>query len=264
MKSKNKGILVVSFGTTHKDTREKTIDAIEAAIRNEFADYRVYRAYTSNIVMRIIEKQEKIYILNVEEAILQMLEDGIEEIIIQPTHVIEGIEYEKIVKTSLKYKDKFKKFVISSPLLSQSMDYEKASDLIIDEFKKAEIIDNTKHAFILMGHGSEHSANKSYTVLQNEVNKRGYKNIFIGTVEGEPNIEDIIKIMEDHSYDTVTLIPFMIVAGDHAKNDMIGDDEDSWKSLLEKEGYEVNYILKGLGEIKEIQNMFIQRIKDNI
>ena len=115
-----------------------------------------------------------------------------------------------------------------------------------------------------MGHGSEHSANESYTVLQNEINKRGYSNILIGTVEGEPEIQDIIDILEDYSYDTVTLIPLMIVAGDHAKNDMIGEDGDSWKSLLEQKGYKVDYILKGLGEIKEIQNIFIHHIKDKI
>ena len=168
MNLKNKGILVVSFGTTHKDTREKTLDAIENAIRNEFVDYSVYRAYTSNIVMRKIEKQEKIYILDVDEAILQMLEDGIEEIIIQPTHVIEGIEYEKIIKVSSKYKDKFKRFVISKPLLSKDTDYEKAADIIINEVKEIEITHNTEHAFIYMGHGSEHNANNSYEFLQNE------------------------------------------------------------------------------------------------
>lgn len=264
MKEKNKGILVVSFGTTHKDTREKTLDAIESAIREEFTDYAVYRAYTSNVVMRRIEKQEKLYILNVEETILQMLEDGVDEIIIQPTHVIKGIEYEKIIREASKYKDKFKSFAICDPLLGSDLDCEQVSDIIIKETEEAGETDTFKHVFVFMGHGSEHSANESYTVLQNEINKRGYSNILIGTVEGEPEIQDIVDILEEHSYDTVTLIPLMIVAGDHAKNDMIGEDDDSWKSLLEQKGYKVDYILKGLGEIKEIQNMFIQHIKDKI
>lgn len=257
-----KGILVVSFGTTHVDTRKRTIEAIENAIKNEFTDYKIYRAYTSNIVMRKIEKQEKIYILDVDEAILQMLEDGIEEIIIQPTHVIKGIEFEKIVKTAIKYKDKFKKFKMSNPLLSRNSDYEKAANVIINEVNKVEVVDKVRHAFIFMGHGSEHKANESYTILQNVIKGQDFNNIYIATVEGEPSIEDIINWMEKCSYNSVTLIPFMIVAGDHAKNDMIGDDEDSWKSLLEKEGYEVNYILKGLGEIEDIQNMFIQHVKN--
>lgn len=259
-----KGILVVSFGTTHVDTREKTIEAIENAIKNEFPQYKVYRAFTSNMVMRLIEKYEKLYIFDVEEAIWQMLEDGIEEIIIQPTHVIKGIEYEKIVKIASKYENKFKEFSISKPLLSEKIDYVKAANIILDEVKIVKEIANIKHAFIFMGHGTEHEANKSYTNLQEELLKKGYKNIFIATVEGTPNIEDIIEIMELSSFNSVTLIPFMIVAGDHAKNDMAGDDEDSWKSILENKGYEVNYILKGLGEIKEVQDMFIEHVKSFI
>ena len=264
MKEKNKGILVVSFGTTHKDTREKTLDAIESAIREEFTDYAVYRAYTSNVVMRRIEKQEKLYILNVEETILQMLEDGIEEIIIQPTHVIKGIEYEKIIREASKYKDKFKSFAICYLLLGSDLDCEQVSDIIIKETEEAGEADTSKHVFVFMGHGSEHSANESYTVLQNEINKRGYSNILIGTVEGEPEIQDIIDILEDYSYDTVTLIPLMIVAGDHATNDMSGDDEDSWKSIFTREGYEVECVLRGMGEYPGIRRIILDHLRATI
>lgn len=258
----NKGILVVSFGTTHADTREKTIGMIEKDVREEFKDYHIYRAFTSEIVRRRMMETEEISVLDVETAMVQMIEEGITEVIIQPTHVISGIENDKMILQAMKYKNHFQKFFIGEPLLQSREDYIQVTDALLSELKENKLTLQEEQAIVFMGHGSEHKANDSYHQLQDIFRAKGYDNIFISTVEGTPDIYNTINSMKKQEFSTVTLIPFMIVAGEHVKNDMAGEDEDSWEFILTNLGYKVNCVLKGLGENKKIRKILIAHIKN--
>lgn len=237
-----KAILVVSFGTTYDDSRRKTIGAIENRIKREYPDYAVERAFTSNIVRKKL-KERNIIIKNVDEALSVMINNGFEKIYIQPTHIISGHEYEKIINTVKSYKN----VVIGRPLLYNDIDYKKISDFINRRFSDYE------GSVVLMGHGSDHNADKSYSKLQTMLND----NIYIATVEGQVTLDDIIPNI---SSEKVLLTPFMIVCGDHANNDMSVE----WKETLEENGFTVELLLKGLGEYSEIQNMFSEHIKGEI
>lgn len=237
-----KAILVVSFGTTYDDSREKTIGAIENRIKKYFTDCIVERAFTSSIVIKRL-KDRGISIPNVSEALASFFSRGIKDIIIQPTHIIEGYEYEKIINMAECYKDKLN-IVIGKPLLYNEIDY----------INTAEFIDNIfgeyKGAVVLMGHGSDHIADTAYSKLQGYIKS----NVYIATVEGSIKIDDILDKIDDNN---VLLSPFMIVCGDHAENDLSVE----WKELLENKGYNTELLLKGLGEYAEIQNMYIEHIR---
>lgn len=244
----DKAILVVSFGTSHNDAREKTIDKIVSDIKAEYTEYRVYSAFTSNIIVKKL-REEGIHIDTVEEAFERLMADGIKRVTVQPTHIIKGIEYEKLFTTAEKYREYFSKIIIGEPLLSENEDFIKTAEFI-------ESIAPKEYAIVLMGHGTEHSANSAYAKLQKCIKA---DNIFIGTVEAEPTVYDIAEKLKD--YKTVLLMPFMIVAGDHAVNDMSGEEPDSWKNIFTSRGYDVKILLKGLGEYEFIRNMFIEHIR---
>lgn len=249
-----KGILVVSFGTTYPDTREKTIGAIEEKIRASFPAYRVYRAFTSRIVRSRIEEAEGIRVLDVKSALDQMLADGIEEAVVQPTHIIDGIENELMKEEAETFRERFRYLGIGEPLLKSDEDY----DIV------AGILENEKsgdgQAVVFMGHGSEHFANASYQRLQKVLHGRGHEDYYISTVEGTPDIHETLGEVGKGGYESVSLVPFMIVAGDHAKNDMAGE-EDSWCRLFRTKGYQVQCRLKGLGEDPAIQELFISHLR---
>lgn len=242
-----KAILVTSFGTSHRDTREKCLDSIQREVEEKYGSENVERAYTSGIIRRIIEKNEGIHIFDQKEGLKVLKDKGFEEIITMSLHILDGIEYSKL-------DDKFGK--ISKPLLADDEDFKKIVEN--KEFNDLEGND----AIVFMGHGTESEADYAYQKLQEEYLKAGKNNIFIATVEGKVTIEDIIEKMKEKDFKRILLKPLMIVAGDHAKNDMSSDDEDSWKTILKNEGYEVTAVLKGMGEYKFIREMFMDKLKD--
>ena len=251
-----KGILVVSFGTSYKETREKCIESIENKIEKVYSGYTVKRAFTSNFIIKKLKERDGIHVDNPMEALEKMIELGIDEIHVQPLHIIPGIEYEKVKEAVILIKHKSNvKISIDSPLLNEENHYDEVIDALINRLP--EQIKN--EGILLMGHGTEHFANACYSMLQNKINDRR-KDIFIANVEGYPEIDNIIKKITNN-YAKILLMPLMIVAGDHANNDMAGD-EDSYKTKLEDEGIEVSYILEGLGQNEMIQDIFINRIAE--
>ncbi len=241
-----KAILVTSFGTSHRDTREKCLDLIQREVEEKYGSENVERAYTSGIIRRIIEKNEGVHIFEQEEGLKVLKDKGFEEIITMSLHILDGIEYSKL-------DDKYGK--ISKPLLADDEDFEKIVEN--KEFNDLEGND----AIVFMGHGTESEADYAYQKLQDEYLKAGKNNIFIATVEGKVTIKDVIEKMKGKGFKKILLKPFMIVAGDHAKNDMSSDDEDSWKTMLKNEGYEVTSVLKGMGEYKFIREMFMDKLE---
>ena len=241
-----KAILVTSFGTSHRDTREKCLDLIQREVEEKYGSENVERAYTSRIIRRIIEKNEGIHIFDQEEGLKALKDRGFEKIITMSLHILDGIEYSKL-------DDKFGK--ISKPLLADDEDFEKIVEN--KEFNDLEGND----AIVFMGHGTESEADYAYQKLQEEYLKAGKNNIFIATVEGKVTIKDVIEKMKEKDFKRILLKPLMIVAGDHAKNDMSSDDEDSWKTMLKNEGYEVTSVLKGMGEYEFIRKMFMDKLE---
>lgn len=253
---KRKAILVVSFGTSHNDTRQKTIDKIEIDIQNEYPDYSIYRAFTSKMIIDILRNREGIHISTVTEAMEQMRQDGISEVIVQPTHILNGIENDIMIKEVNLYKENFSSILFGAPLLSEVDDYWK----VINAFVKRWGPLNKNEAIVCMGHGTEHYSNASYAALDYMFKSHGFDNIYVATVESYPSLEDIIDKLKENKYSKIILIPFMIVAGDHVKNDMAGNEDDSWKVVLENEGFEVVCVLEGLGENSDIRRIFIEHI----
>ena len=255
-------ILVVSFGTSYNDNRDLTIGAIEEAIAGAFPEYDVRRAFTSQIIIDKLEERDGLEIDNVTEALDRAEADGIRELIVQPTHLMDGYEYTDLVEELSGYVDRFEKIFIGTPLLTDDADYD-AVIAAITEYTSS--YDDGETAICFMGHGTEADSNAVYTALQEKLTASGYENYYIGTVEAEPSLEDVIAALQEKgSYTKVVLEPLMVVAGDHANNDMAGEEEDSWKTVLEKEGYEVECILDGLGQIPEIQELYVQHVQDAI
>jgi len=250
-------ILVVSFGTTHQDTREKTIGAIERVLADRYPNRTFRRAFTSGMIMRILKERDHLVIDNVSEAMVHLLEDGFTDVLIQPTHIINGDEYDKMMAQIAPYKEKFNVLHIGAPLLTSSDDYTKTCQAIMSNvpgLKKSE-------ALILMGHGTGHYVDAAYAALDYRFKSLGYANVFVGTVEGYPDLETVLKQMKPLAPKKVILMPFMIVAGDHALNDMASEEEDSWRSVCESEGYEVECIVKGIGEFEEIQELYAEHAR---
>lgn len=252
-----KAILVVSFGTSHKDTREKTLSVIYEDIAKTFCDYAIYEAWTSNMIRKKVKETENLCVLSVKEAMEQMKKDDITHIIIQPTHVINGVENDLMKEQVLTYESDFASIVFGTPLLTTASDYTSVVEILEEEFcdiKKEE-------AIVLMGHGTIHHANSAYAALAYECQDKGLKNVFLGTVEAYPDLPAILRGLEAFHAKKVHLAMLMIVAGDHAKNDLAGENEDSWNSVLTKEGYDTVLHMKGLGEYPKIREMFLLHIK---
>ena len=258
-----KAILVVSFGTSHLDTLRVTIEKAENQIRDHFNDYDIYRAFTSHKIIRKLREKYEMFIDTPEEVMAKLYEDDYEDIIIQPLHIIPGEEYIYINKIGEAYKDKFRSVKMGRPIFyyqgieNLPQDY----SLFIEATKK---LYEENNAVVYVGHGTAHSANAVYGCLQTVFEDEGYENVFVGTVEGYPNFEAVLKRLKRKNIDEVTLAPLMVVAGDHAKNDMASDEEGSWKSMLEKEGIKVNIYLKVLGENERFNQLYINRIEDLI
>ncbi|MCI9217070.1 sirohydrochlorin cobaltochelatase [Lachnospiraceae bacterium 42-17] len=252
-----KGILVVSFGTSYSDTRAVTIDAIEKEIKGLFADVPFYRAWTSRMILSKLQETTGEKIFTVSEALLQMKKDGVTDVYIQPTHVINGIENDRMKEDALALQEFFHSISFGAPLLSSTEDMREVVQIIGSSFSNL----NTSEALVLMGHGSEHYANTVYPALDYMFKEMGYPHIHMGTVEAYPELLHVTELLKKSDVKTVHLVPFMIVAGDHANNDMAGEEKNSWKSVFENEGYKVVCHLKGLGEYNEIRKMFVKHLK---
>lgn len=253
--AEKKAILVVSFGTSYNDSRDATIGAIEEALGDEFEDYEVRRAFTSQTIIDILKEREDLEIDNVEEALDRAVEDGIKTLVVQPTHLMAGYEYTDLADLLKEYEDKFDQLTLAKPLLDSDDDFNAVVKAITEKTKS---YDDGETAICFMGHGTEADSNGVYAKLQKKLTEEGYENYYIGTVEAEPSLDTIVKALKENGkYKKVVLEPLMVVAGDHANNDMAGDEEDSWKTVLKKEGYEVECILEGLGQIPTIQDIYV-------
>lgn len=253
--SRDTAILVVSFGTSYDDSREITIGAIENAIQEAYPEYEVRRAFTSQIIIDKLAENEGLEIDNVTEALDRAVADGIKNLIVQPTHLMDGLEYHDLIDELAEYEEDFDQIVVGDPLLASDEDYENVITAITDATAE---YDDGETAIVFMGHGTEAESNHIYADLQAKITADGYENYYIGTVEAEPSLDDIVDALsENGGYTKVVLEPLMVVAGDHANNDMAGDEEDSWKTVLTEEGYQVECLIEGLGQIPAIQDIYV-------
>ncbi|BBE31611.1 sirohydrochlorin cobaltochelatase [Tepiditoga spiralis] len=253
-----KGILVVSFGTSNKDTRKVTIEAIESRIQKEFPEYEVRQAFTSKMIIRIIKKREGKVIDTTEEALAKMQKEGFNEVLVQPLHFLNGLEYNEMLDMVNEYKDKFKKIEVGTPLLTSTDDYFKVAEALKSQLP----ILTRNDAVVLMGHGTSHYTNATYPAFERTLEDTDVRGVYVGTVEGYPTLKDVIKKLKRDRIKKVILMPFMVVAGVHAHDDMAGETKDSWKNILEKEGFKVEIYMHGLGENKGIQDIYIQHLKN--
>ena len=252
-------ILVVSFGTSYNNSREATIGAIEKAVQDANPDKEVRRAFTSQIIIDKLKERDGIEIDNVEEAFARLVKDGVKELIVQPTHVMSGFEYDDLMAVVNANRSKFSSVKVGSPLLTTDADYSAVIEAITAATAE---YDDGKTLITFMGHGTEHASNATYAKLQSMLTDAGKANYCIGTVEAEPSIEDVVAAAKAGGYTRVVLEPLMVVAGDHANNDMAGDEEDSWKTVLQNEGFEVVPVLRGLGEIEGVRAVYVDHVKN--
>ncbi len=251
----DQAILVVSFGTSYNDSRELTIGGIEKAIADKFPEYEVRRAFTSQIIIDKLKERDGLEIDNVEEALDRAVADGIKTLVVQPTHLMNGFEYTDLADELADYEDKFEQVVLAQPLLSSDEDFDAVIAAITEKMAS---YDDGETAICFMGHGTEADSNVVYATLQEKLTEAGYENFYIGTVEATPSLDDVrAALSEKGTYTKVVLEPLMVVAGDHANNDMAGDEEDSWKTVLTDDGYEVECILEGLGQVPAVQDIYV-------
>lgn len=253
-----RAILVVSFGTSYPGTREVTIDAIERDIAEAYPDCRVYRAWTSKMILAKLKKRDNIHYDNVREAFVRMAADGITDVVVQPTHVINGIENDLMIEEAMTFAPQFSTIRFGTPLLTSTQDNDYLVEAVHREFSELA----PDEVLVLMGHGTTHYANAIYAALDYTFKDRGYSNIFLGTVEAYPSMDSLLHMVKEYAPRRVVLAPFMIVAGDHATNDMAGDDPDSWRCQFEAAGFEVRCVLKGLGEYADIRKLFLKHVAD--
>lgn len=252
-----KGLLAVSFGTSVKKTRRQTLEAVEHALETAFPDRTLYRAWTSGMLRRKLQKTEGVQILSVEDALHEMASDGITDVLVQPTHLLEGEEFEKTRETVRSFSDRFDTLAIGDPLLSNEKDLI-ALAKIMEEIYGALSSD---HLLALLGHGSSHMAFPAYELLERQFRTDGYDRFRIGTVEFSPGIAPVLETIRKTKPTCVHLAPLLLVAGDHVIRDMCGDEPDSWKSRIEREGVKAVCHLKGLGEYEAVQQMYVQHAR---
>ena len=248
-------LLVVSFGTSFNDSRRLTIGAIEGSLAESFPDWSVRRGFTSQIIIDHVLSRDGVAIDNVTEALNRAADNGVKTLVVQPTHLMDGFEYNDLVDELAGFADAFEAIAVGEPLLSSEEDFAAVAEAIAQATAE---YDDGETAICFMGHGTEAESNGVYAKMQQVLSEAGYDNYFIGTVEAEPSVEDLLAAVQAGDYKRVVLRPLMIVAGDHANIDMAGDEEDSWKSVFESAGYEVECVLSGLGELEAIRDLFVQ------
>lgn len=258
-------MVVMSFGTTYKDTRAKTIDATVDAIKAAHPNTKVVTAFTSHIIRDRIQQKEGITYPTPEEALAELKKDGYTRVALASLDVIPGMEYNYDAAVYNLYKDNFKKMTLGTSLMYW-MGQENQTDQVIETLKAVQSQFpklGKEDALLIMAHGTPDPSNAYYSVIQDRIHTLGMKNVFIYTVEGTPNLEQVIPQLKLHGIKHVTLMPFMMVAGDHANNDMAGAEPDSHKSILEKEGFKVDTYIHGLGENPNIRNLFVERANES-
>ena len=258
-----KAILVVSFGTSHLDALRNSIEKIEEKVREEFKDYDVFRAFTAHMIIKKLRERDGLNILKPEESLEKLKEDGYEEVIIQPLHIIPGEEFDYIKGIVERHNHDFKTIKVGRPIFFYQGIDEVPQDytLFIESIK--EVLDN-EESVVLFGHGTAHASNAVYGMLQTVLEDEGYENVFVATVEGYPSVESALRRMKKRGVKKTKLVPLLLVAGDHAKKDMASDEDDSLKSRLQREGIEVSVHLHGLGEVDKFDDLYINRIHDTI
>lgn len=273
-------LLVVSFGTSFNDSRVADISGVEKKLQEAYPDWSVRRAFTAQIIINHVQARDDEKIDNMEQALERAVSNGVKNLVVQPTHLMHGAEYDELVDVVNNYKDKFETVTVAEPLLGEvgsdatavNDDKKNVAEAITEEAVKTagyDSLDAAKEdgtAFVFMGHGTSHSAKVSYSQMAAQMSELGYENVFIGTVEGEPEetaCENVINNVKEAGYKKVVLRPLMVVAGDHANNDMAGDDEDSWKSQFEASGAfdKIDTQIAGLGEIDAIQQIYVDHTK---
>ena len=257
-------MVVMSFGTTYKDTRVKTIDATVDAIKAAHPNTKVITAFTSHIIRDRIQQKEGITYPTPEEALAELKKDGYTRVALASLDVIPGMEYNYDAAVYNLYKNDFKKMTLGTSLMYW-MGQENQTDQVIETLKAVQSQFpklGKEDGLLIMAHGTPDPSNAYYSVIQDRIHTLGMKNVFIYTVEGTPNLEQVIPQLKLHGIKHVTLMPFMMVAGDHANNDMAGNEPDSHKSILEKEGFKVDTYIHGLGENKNIRNLFVERANE--
>lgn len=255
-----KELLVVSFGTSFPESRRKTIGAIEDALERQFGDYSLRRAFTSGIILRSVARKEGLTMDSISAALERARKNGVKELLVQPTTMMNGFEYDKLVSLVREHSAAFASVKIGAPLLSSEEDFDKLIDAVTDAVQE---YDDGKTAVIFMGHGTEAASNSVYCRLQSRLRERGFFRYYVGTVEAEPTVRDVLKQIPPECR-RVVLEPLMIVAGDHANHDMAGDEEDSWKSIFSAAGYEVVCLLRGLGELEAVRAIFADHARGAI
>ena len=257
-------MVVMSFGTTYKDTRVKTIDATVDAIKAAHPNSKVITAFTSHIIRDRIQQKEGITYPTPEEALAELKKDGYTRVALASLDVIPGMEYNYDAAVYNLYKNDFKKMTLGTSLMYW-MGQENQTDQVIETLKAVQSQFpkvGKEDAILIMAHGTPDPSNAYYSVIQDRIHTLGMKNVFVYTVEGTPNLEQVIPQLKLHGIKHVTLMPFMMVAGDHANNDMAGNEPDSHKSILEKEGFKVDTYIHGLGENQNIRNLFVERANE--
>lgn len=258
-----KAILVVSFGTSHLDALKNSIDKIENRIKDEFKGYDVFRAFTAHMIIKKLKITHDMVVFTPEEALEDLKNKGYEEVVVQPLHIIPGEEFDYIKGIVRRYNKNFESIKLGRPIFFyQGMDeLPKDYSLFIESIKD---VLNNEESVVLFGHGTAHSANAVYGMLQTVLEDEGYDNVFVATVEGYPTIQSCLNRMKKKGVTKTKLVPLLLVAGDHAKNDMASDEEDSLKSVLQRNDIEVKLHLHGLGEIDSFGDLYITRIYDTI
>ena len=273
-------ILVVSFGTSFNDSRAEDIKGIEDALAKAYPDWSVRRAFTAQIIINHVQARDDEAIDNMDQALQRAVDNGVKNLVVQPTHLMHGAEYDEMVEAIDQYRDKFESVAIAEPMLGEvgedatviNDDKKAVAEALVDSAVKEAGYDSMDAAaedgtaFVFMGHGTSHTANVTYDQMQTQMEDLGYKNAFIGTVEGKPEdtaCEAVIDKVKEAGYKKVVLRPLMVVAGDHANNDMAGDDEDSWKSQFEASGAfdSIDCQIEGLGRIPAVEDLYVAHTK---
>ena len=273
-----KELLVVSFGTSFNDSRVADIKSIEDALQEANPDWSVRRAFTAQIIINHIQARDGEKIDNMEQALERAVANGVKKLVVQPTHLMHGAEYDEMCAAIDKVRDQFESVEIAEPMLGEvgndatviNADKEAVAKAVVaaalseSGYESTAAAKEAGVAYVLMGHGTAHVAKVTYSQMATQMDKLGYENVFIGTVEGEPedtSCEAVIAAVKEAGYTTVVLRPLMVVAGDHANNDMAGADEDSWKTMFEAAGLTVNCQISGLGRIADVQALYVAHTK---
>lgn len=273
-------LLVVSFGTSYNDSRVEDIKGIEDALQEAYPDWAVRRAFTAQIIINHVQARDGEVIDNMQQALDRAVENGVKNLVVQPTHLMHGAEYDEMAEVLEQYQDKFESVAIAEPMLGEVGDdatvinedkaavAQAVADAAVQEagFDSMEAAAEDGTAFVFLGHGTSHTAKVSYSQMQTQMEELGFKNAFIGTVEGEPEdtaCEAVIEKVKEAGYKKVILRPLMVVAGDHANNDMAGSEEDSWKSMFEASGSfdSVDAQIAGLGRIDAVEQLYVDHTK---